>query len=270
MKSHPTVVAACLLAGLALTVSRAMGQAINGAVIKTRVFNDDPDSIVSTNNLYPALISIKDDKLDGDGAPPEFANRHNFRLSDNGGISAAVFNNSSKFSFFTDLTLTGPANSEGGINVSPWWSKDVDGVFTAITGNGEIAAFGGRLPFYSFNSHMPPVNYVKGETIRLGVNYDPHSLTMADPGTIEYFVTKNGVTYSSGVIPFDEGNPNEPYGTWGILEDARVGGYFQPQIKVGNPDNWGQVDFGKMEYVPEPASLILLGLGGLALLRRRR
>jgi len=190
-----------------------------------------------------------------------------FRLSENG-FTDAVFNNADGFAFFTDVTLTGPANSEGGINIGPWWDKDVGGVFTAITGNGEIAAFGGRLPFYSFNNHVPPVNYVKGETIRLGVIYDPHSLTQEDPGTIEYIVIKNGIPYSSGPLAFDQGNPNEPeWGFWGILNDARVGGYFQPQIQIGNPDNWGRVEFGNMYYIPEPASLALLGL---ALLLRRR
>lgn len=244
---------------------------IDSAILKTRIFNDDPNSTITTTNLYPGSVTIKDDHLDGDGAGGEFANRHAFRLSSNGGISEAVFLNPHKFSFFTDVRLSGTANSEGGINLAPWWSKDVDGTFTAITGNGEIAAFGGRLPFYSFNNHIPPVNYVKGETIRMGIVYDPHSLTQADPGTIEYVVIKNSVTYSSGVIAFDEGNPNEdpPYGLWGILNDARLGGYFQPQIQVGNSDNFGMAEFGNMTYTPEPSSLLLLGLGGLALLRRR-
>ena len=128
------------------------------------------------------------------------------------------------------------------------------------------------MPFYSFNNHVPPVTYAKGETIRLGVIYDPHSLTELDPGTIEYVVIKDQVTYSSVPVAFDMGNPDEdpPHGLWGILNDARVGGYFMPQIVVGDPDNWGRADFGDMVYVPEPASFALLGLAGLAVFRRRR
>ncbi len=263
-RSLGTVAGVCLL----LTAGALASPIINSAVINLRVFNDDSDSIVTFGNNYPAWLWIQDSKLDGDGQGGEWANRHNFRLSENG-FTAAVFNNVDAFTFYTDVTLTGTANEEGGINVSPWWSQNVDGTFTCITGNGEIAAFGGRLPFYSFNNHVPPVNYVKGETVRLGVIYDPHSLSQLDPATIEYLVTKNGTPYSSGPIAFDEGNPGEGYGSWGMLNDARVGGYFQPQIQVGNPDNWGRVDFANMAYTPEPASLALVCVVGLLALRRR-
>jgi hypothetical protein len=259
-----------MMAGLGMVVADAVASPnITSAVITTRVFNDDPNSTVTTGNSYPTSLFIQDSGLDADGGGG-FANRHNFRLSEDT-LTPAIFANGDGFDLFADVTLTGPANSEGGLNISPWYSQAVDGVFTAITGNGEIAAFGGRLPFYSFNSHNPPVNYVKGETIRLGVKYRPNSLTMADPGTIEYIVVKNSLWYSSGVIPFDEGNPAEdpPYGLWGILNDAQVGGYFQPQINSSDPTNWGRVDFADISYVPEPATLALLLLGGLVATRRK-
>ena len=45
----------------------------------------------------------------------------------------------------------------------------------------------------------------------------------------------NGTTYDSPVLPFDEGNPAEcaPNGLWGMLNDGRVGGYFQPRANTG-------------------------------------
>jgi len=78
-----------------------------------------------------------------------------------------------------------------------------------------------------------------------------------------------GTDYSSGALAFDQGNPAEdpPHGLWGLLTPFGVGGYFQPQ--VGNP-LWEQIEFGDMNYVPEPATMALLGLGSLFLVRRRK
>jgi hypothetical protein len=258
-----------ILAGLGMVVAEASASpAINSAIINTRIWNDDSNSVITFGNNYPTSLWIKDDQLDGDGEGGEWANRHNFRLSENGFI-AADFDNDDGFVFFTDVTVSGPANSEGGINLSPWWSQDVDGTFTVITNSGEIAAFGGRLPYYSFNNHEPAVTYTKGETVRLGVKYFPNDLSEENPGTIEYVVIKNSVRYTSGRIAFDMGTESEGYGTWGILDDSRVGGYFMPQIVEGDSSNWGRIDYGNMFYVPEPASLALLLLGGLTVMRRR-
>jgi len=273
MMSRGNRTATIITAGL-ITVglgSAAFADFIDSAIIKTRIFNDDPDSVVSSTNLYSSLISIKDEKVDGDGMGGEFANRHNFRLSGNGGISEYVFSNDVAFEFYADVTLTGTANSEGGLNVSPWYSKDVDGQFMLNTGSGEVAVFGGRLPFYTFTGNYG-ITYAKDETVRLGVIYDPNSLSEADPGTIEYLYTNGDGTFSSGKLNFDMANPDEdpPYGLWGILNDARVGGYFQVPIKAGDADNWGEITFGNMEFIPEPATLTLLALGGMALLARGR
>jgi hypothetical protein len=251
-----------LFLGLGLAVTSAYGSPdIDGAVVTTRIFNDCPGSDVTFGNSYPASLWIMDEEL---ACSPGWANRHNFRLSDNGGVTPAVFMNGDAFDLFADITITGPANSEGGLNVSPWWSQQVDGVFTAITGNGEIAAFGGRLPFYSFAAwmHDHAVTYTKGETITLGVKYRPNSLTEADPATIEYIVIKDGVTHSSGPRAFDQANPNEdpPYGLWGMLNDARVGGYFQPQINPNDPDNWGRIDFENISYDPDPPVSLALDI----------
>ncbi len=256
-----TITVLCLLGvGAALATASPV---INGAVVNLRVFNDDPNSIVTFNNTWPTVVWLQDTGVShGTG----FANRHNFRLSDNHGVSEAVFLNNDGFAFSSDVVLTGTAKLEGGIQVSPWWSKEVDGSLYINGATGEIAAFGGRLPFYSFTVQQG-LTYTKGTVARLGVVYNPHSLSQADPGTIQYSYTIAGTTYTSPVLPFDEGDPNEGHGTWGILDDARVGGYVQVQVDPNNPGNWGAADFVNQVYVPEPAAWLLLGL---ALLIRRR
>jgi hypothetical protein len=240
---------------------------IDSAIIHPRIWNDADYSTFTSGNFYPAWLWMRDEGLDDYG----WANRHNFRLSENGGISDAVFMNNDYFEFYADVTITGTANVEGGLNVSPWWSQDVDGVFMLRTDDGMVECWGGRLPYYSFTANHG-VTYAKDTQVGLGMIYNPNSLTEEDPGTIQYFYRDiDGREYASPVLEFDMGNPAEdpPYGLWGILNDARVGGWFMPKVNNQIPGNWGQIDFENMVYIPEPASLALLGLAGLALLRRR-
>jgi len=256
----------CVSLGMVLCGTAIASPAINGAVIKTRIWNDNPTSTVTTSNLYASSITINDDQRGSLGTG--WANLHNFRLSADGGSTAASFANADAFGFAADVTITGTGNAEAGLMVAPWWSLDGDGKFMVNGVNGEIAAFGGRLPFYSFNAQS--LTYIKGDTIRMGVVYRPNSLSALDPATIEYIVTMGATTYSSGLKAFDMGNPAEdpPHGLWGMLTPAQVGGYFQPQ--VGNTTLWEQATFGNMAYVPEPATMMILGLGSLFLARRRK
>jgi hypothetical protein len=258
-----------VLASVILLVGSAVASpAINAAVVNTRVFNDAPGSTVTTSNLYPSSIWVQDAGLYN--AAGGFANRHNFRLSDDGGIGEAVFLNNDGFALSADVKLSGTATEEGGLNVSPWWSHEVDGTFMINGGSGEVAIFGGRLPFYSFTSNYG-LHYAMGSTVRLGVAYSPEELNSGHPGIIRYSYTAGGTTYRSPWIAFDMGNPAEdpPYGLWGILNDARVGGYFQAQVSHDNPDNMGRIDWSNISYVPEPASLLLVALAA-AFFRRGR
>jgi hypothetical protein len=269
-----------LLAVLAAGVGTALADTPNptSAVIKTRIFNDCPLSTVTTYNAYPATIAIEDSMLGCSG----FANLHNWSFSTDG-VNPVQFQNYSSFSISMDLQITGTTDGEGGLRISPWWSPDVDGRFNCRTTDGEIACFGGRLPFYSFTA-AHGLHYVKGTTIRLQVIYKPNGLIGFAPGTIEYKVEYPiGTPYTSGPIAFDSGNPSEkePHGQWGILTPTYVGGYVQCFLVSGNFSSevraiWSNVTFTGLPVVPAIAPVglaalgALLGAAGLVVMMRRR
>ena len=202
----------------------------NGAVLSLRVFNDCPTSVLNTLNNYPAQITIDDQVVDCFG----YANLHTWSFSADGGQTVAQFENCSHYRFAASVVLDGTGGGEGGLRVSPWWSPNADGKFNLRTTDGEIACFGGRLPFYTFTGNYG-VRYAKGTLARLDITYNPHTLAAADPATIIYRLTYGGNSYSSGPLAFDEGNPAEGHGSWGALCPAYVGGYVQPFVGQGVP-----------------------------------
>src|SRR5262249_24807443 len=215
----------------------------DAATIETRTFNDCPLSTLSTTNNYAAQIQITDVM-----SPlcVGFANLHGWSFSDDGGTTAAVFNNNSNFKFGADFKIDGPGEGEGGLRISPWYGKFVDGRIMANATTGEIACFGGAIPFYSFTVNHG-LHYTRGTTIHLQATYKAHELVSTDPATIQYQVTYNGNTYDSPVLPFGEQNPDEctPNGLWGMLNDGRVGGYFQPHADTGASltATWGNITY---------------------------
>jgi hypothetical protein len=214
------------------------------AVVVERVFNDSFASILTVTNNYPALISVEDQCA----GPLGWANLHVWRFSTDG-LVPQEFSNTDGFAFSADVTITGTGDGEAGLQISPWWSQ-ADGRFNMRTPDGEVACFGGRLPFYSFTASHG-VLYQKGSTVRLTVIYQPTTeMNETAPATIEY-IYDDGTAYSSGPLPFDEGNPAEdpPHGTWGILTPAQAGGYVQFNNMVGAGDgatlhaDWENITF---------------------------
>jgi hypothetical protein len=241
-----------------LTLTAAVASATpspNGAYIQTRLFNDCPGSTVGVTNSYPASVRISDQNMGCVG----FANLHIWRFSEDGGTTAAVFNNDACFRAAATLRLTGAGEGEAGLQVAPWWSAS-DGRFNVRTTDGEIACFGGRMPFYNFSGAPHMLRYTRGTDIRLEVIYSPNGLSMASPATIEYKVTYNAITYSSGVLSFDEGNPAEdpPYGRWGMLNDGRVGGHFQYFVAQSGANaleaSWSDIVFEQCIVGVEPST----------------
>jgi hypothetical protein len=225
----------------------------NSVVVKTRVFNDCPSSTVATVNNYPAVVSIEDAGLDCFG----WANRHNWRFSTDG-VNPIRFDNNASFRFSATLKLEGDGNGEAGLNLSPWWSPDVDGMFNVRSTDGEIACFGGRLPFFTFTGAFG-LHYAKGNPIELEVIYEPRGLSSTNPATIEYRLRYLGQSYTSGAIAFDQANPAEdpPHGLWGMLYEAQAGGYVQcfntPGVPTTVKATFTDVAFST---TPKPTSVV--------------
>jgi hypothetical protein len=237
----------------------------NSAVVVERVFNDSFASTLTVDNSYPALVSI-DDQCAG---PLGWANLHVWRFSTDGAVPYE-FANTDGFIISADVTLGGTGDGEAGMQISPWWSPSVDGRFNMRTPDGEVACFGGRLPFYSFTSEQG-ILYSKGTTVRLSMIYRPNpEMNAAMPATIEY-IYDDGTAYSSGLLPFDEGNPAEdpPHGTWGILNTAQAGGYVQYNNMVGAGDGanfnaqWGNITFQDLGTVVATESATWGGMKAL-------
>lgn len=205
----------------------------NSAYVETRLWNDCPTSTITTVNTYPSEVSITDADRDCFG----YANKHIWKFSSDGGATPAWFENCSMYEFCADVTVTGDGNGEAGIHVSPWWYRG-DGAFMLNYQTGEIACFGGRLPFYSFTAAYG-VHYVKGTKVTCKIAYNPRNLNAAFPGEIKYLLYMGGTTYDSGWLNFDMGNPNpgegDVHGLYGALSLHTVGGFFQPYMGAGVP-----------------------------------
>ncbi|MBI5837876.1 MAG: hypothetical protein HZB25_11565 [Candidatus Eisenbacteria bacterium] len=247
MRNSYKVLAAFLLVAVCASAALAATPSPNGALIKLKIWNDSPLSTASSINSYPSMIVISDEGLSGCG----FANLHNWSFSEDGGATWAAFDNNSQFRFAADVVCEGTGDGEAYMRISPWWSKDGDGEFMLNTRTGEIAIFGGRLPFWSFT--IPAhggLTYAKGQMVRMEMIYLPHSLTAGDPATVEYVIWVAGVRHSSGPLAFDMANPAEdpPYGLWGMLNDGRVGGAVKAYADCGNTDARFRVTWSRIEF----------------------
>jgi len=225
----------------------------NAANIATRVFNDCPISILNVTNLYPASIQITDANLACFG----FANLHTWSFSEDGGVSKAQFENCSAYRFCADVNMDGnETQGEGGLRLAPWWSPDADGKFMLNWTTGEIACFGGRMPFFSFTAAFG-IHYAHGQVAHMQITYLPNGLSTTSPATIQYDLTLGGINYTSGPLNFDQGNAAEdpPHGLWGELVPAYAGGYFQPELDgTGNPYNlsctWQNICYENLSATP--------------------
>lgn len=207
---------------LAVGVVMAATPDPDGAILTTKWWNECPNAIVTTTNLYPDLISIRDDITPYSCSG--WVNCHLWRLSAAGTVP--YFDNDSAFTFSATIVIHGRARV--GLQIAPWWdqSEGFFGCNTDVSGM-EIFAFGGCLPYYNFTVSQG-IAYSADTPITLSMTYLPNGLSAESPATIKYTVEYLGVTYSSPALPFTKGSQTLEdevmYGSWGMLNRGRIGG----------------------------------------------
>jgi hypothetical protein len=234
---------------------------VNAVFEAPRIFNDFTTSSLTITNNFAASVRIQESGYADDSVGGNFANKHAFWYSDNGGVSPLDYNYGDGFYFSVTVTdsSTGIGGSEVGMNSDLFGF----GFFGSGIGPGgsEIAAFGGTLPFHSFGSGL----YTQGDALGLAMIYRPGPAEFGLPaGTIEYRYQINGGGWvSSGQIVFTNTEGGFPSG--GFNQFFGFGAQFNNPIG-GSAD----VLFENIVAVPAPGAAALLGLGGLVVARRRR
>ena len=247
--SYPVTLAALALALPALALATPVPSTVE---FNTRIFNDCGTSIVTIGHTGATSAVINETK----NACSGFANLHNWRFSTDG-INPLQFANGDIFGFECDFIITGADEAEGGLEVSPWWSPNVDGRFQVRTTDGEIAAFGGVLPGFNFTTVFG-LHYTKGNSIHLSILYRPRDNALPNPAQITYSLVYLGTPYTSGPIDFDDCNLGEQpvYGCYGDLNYAQVGGHLQHFLGTGPSTgdihgNWDNITF---DTAPTPVA----------------
>lgn len=219
-------------------------------VFHTRFFDDCPISILSTTNTYPASVVIADENPGSQPQCAGFANYHNWRFSEDG-TTDAQFANNDTYEYSCDLVLDGAGNGEGGLGMGPWWSSNDPGQFNVRTTDGEVACFGGTMPFYTFTGNNG-IHYVKGTTIGLTITYNPRENSATAPGQIIYKLHYNGNDYSSGPLNFGPRNPADPpHGDWGSQEPTVNGGQIKMFVPSGAPHGI-TATWSNIQYTTQP------------------
>lgn len=229
-------------------VASAVVTDVNSVQIRERVFNDYPDSTLVTTNNYPSVVRFAESPF-GEGG---FANRHLALFSENGGASARGFSYGEAWDLSFQATISAPAGfprQEAGFYIDTLIAGD--GTFQ-ITSDGEVAAFGGGMPFHTFG-----IAYTAGTTATMGMKYRPGPGLGLAGATMEYIF--NGM--SSGPKLFDNTE-------FGLIPGSLLG--FKAQHVPASASASVTSTFGAISLVPAPGAVAAFAAVGLAGLRRRR
>jgi hypothetical protein len=257
--SSPLLIGALGLTLFAGTVLADVSQ-INSVVLTNRRFNDFPTTMLTATNNYPSLLQWNETNYPTTAQQAGgFANQDIASFSADGTTKYA-FQNQDPFDITIHLNLSAGSNSprkEAGFRFDSLVGGE--GFFHVTTDNGEVAAFGGPFPFFSFGTGL----YVPGTTVTLEMIYHPGVGVVPNvtvPATMTYIY--NGT--SSGPVAFSN-NEN------GMISGTVDGLFVQAQRNGTINDSVDAIFSNITVAVPGPGSTgVLAALGLLGARRRRR
>lgn len=213
-------------------LASAQYSTINSTRIESRFYNDIPGSTFTFGNVWPSVFLDDQNVSTATG----WANRHLWTLSNDNGATSYLFGGTDAFTLTTKVKLTsnGARNKEAGIIF--YNDGNGDHIFLVKMGNnGEIAAFAGAFPFFSFTQQYDD-HYALGNTVTMSVTYfkDSDNLNKAIYRYNNHF---SGALNWANV----EGQ---------LLPNTRIGGYFQCENDPTNPTNGGRGEFSDITISP--------------------
>jgi hypothetical protein len=202
---------------------------VNGLFENARAFNGYPQSTLTITNNYPTTAIIDEQNLGQEFT--FFANRHDLLFSSDGGSTRRIFGTADSFDISVELTLEATFDlkrKEAGFRLN---KNGFDGQFIVNSDINEIVAFGGPLPFYSFNVEHD-IEYTVGTPINLRMIYNAPDAMDPEmfPGTMQYLVAYGGNEYTSGELEFTNSEK-------GILTMSQIGVYAQGGAEAAHPDD---------------------------------
>lgn len=255
--------ALCTVFCLAAGAANAQVTSINGFVSNTRNFNDFGGSTLSSSANYAAgTLTVSESNF---GGPGNFANRHRYFFSADGGATAYALNNQDYFDLEFDLNLN--VNNMNLAEAGFYSETFVGGEPRFIAkANDAVFAFDSWLPFVFGGG------YGNNVTTRMRMIYNPGSGSggiQSEAATCSFYRDGNLLA------TVQAGNFNSPDFVNGYFTGSWFGFYaqFSPKKDVNGvalPDASATLTISNITLVPAPGALALVGFAGLAAARRRR
>jgi hypothetical protein len=263
---------------------------VNGYRVEARVFNDFASSNLTINgtsyNGAPsggAIVgpgSVLFQETFAQGTTGNFANKHLAYLSTNAGATpyGHVFGQSFSLNFTARINsgISTEPRKEGMLQIENVRPGFTDNGSVLLGSEGEVAIFGGAMPFFSCRV---PSSAGVGAVGVTGVDwYTPGttatvSFSYFAPGVVDPTLGAYRLDFTDSVNGFRSSGLK----VWGVEGDGVNGfmGGTRFAFQAQNQRNPAIADSSTMEYgnisiVPAPGAAALLGVAGLLAARRRR